>query len=97
MNDRHFEWDEAKDMINIAKHGVSFVEAMTAFDDHDRVITRDILHSNGEQRWFCFGRTVRGVLTVRFTYRDNKIRIFGAGYWRQGRSKYERNKRRENE
>ncbi len=28
-------------------------------------------------------------MTVRFTIRDNKIRIFGAGYWREGKKKYE--------
>ena len=31
-----------------------------------------------------------GVLTVRFTYRRKKIRIYGAGYWRKGRKIYER-------
>src|SRR5262245_15591682 len=29
-------------------------------------------------------------LTVRFTYRDDVIRIFGAGYWRKGKEIYER-------
>jgi hypothetical protein len=27
---------------------------------------------------------------VRFTYRDDVIRIFGAGYWRKGKQIYER-------
>ena len=31
-----------------------------------------------------------GVLTVRFTYRDEIIRIFGAGYWRKGKTIYDR-------
>jgi hypothetical protein len=30
-----------------------------------------------------------GVMTVRFTYRDGRIRIFGAGYWRKGKQVYE--------
>lgn len=30
-----------------------------------------------------------GVLTVRFTYRQHRIRIIGAGYWRKGRAVYE--------
>ena len=29
------------------------------------------------------------VLTVRFTHREDVIRIFGAGYWRKGRILYE--------
>jgi len=32
-----------------------------------------------------------GILTVRFTYRDEIIRIFGAGYWRKGKKTYEKN------
>ncbi len=38
----------------------------------------------------CFGMVGSGVLTVRFTYRDKVIRIFGAGYWRKGKAIYER-------
>jgi hypothetical protein len=33
-----------------------------------------------------------GLLTIRFTYRDGKIRIFGAGEWRKGRKRYEEEK-----
>jgi hypothetical protein len=28
------------------------------------------------------------IATVRFTWRDNRIRIFGAGFWREGRRIY---------
>jgi hypothetical protein len=31
-----------------------------------------------------------GIVTDRFTYRRNVIRIFGAGYWRKGKRIYER-------
>jgi len=31
-----------------------------------------------------------GVLTVRFTYRNNRIRIIGAGFWRKGKDIYEK-------
>jgi hypothetical protein len=30
------------------------------------------------------------VMTVRFTWRSGKIRIFGAGYWRKGKAIYEK-------
>jgi uncharacterized DUF497 family protein len=93
MDDIRFEWDEAKNLANIKKHDVSFTEAMEAFADSGRLIARDVVHSDNEERWFCYGKTERGIISVRFTYRDNKIRIFGAGYWRQGRSKYERNRK----
>ncbi len=29
-------------------------------------------------------------MTVRFTYRENVIRIIGAGYWRRGKKIYEK-------
>jgi uncharacterized DUF497 family protein len=54
-----------------------------------RVIAADIDHSGGEQRYFCFGWVEGGIMTVRFTWRNRKIRIFGAGYWRKGRKIYE--------
>jgi len=43
------------------------------------------------KKWYyCLGRVSDGVLTVRFTYRSGKIRIFGAGYWRKGKKIYEK-------
>jgi len=83
-----FEWDDAKDRINRAKHGVSFVLAQTAFFDPHRVIAEDLEHSGAEPRYFCFGKVAGGV-PVRFTYRADRIRIFGAGYWRKGKQIYE--------
>lgn len=86
-----FDWDPKKDTENQRKHHVSFSEAQYAFADPNRVIARDITHSTArEERFFCFGDTGEGIVTVRFTYRRNIIRIFGAGYWRKGRRIYER-------
>lgn len=85
-----FEWDAKKDLGNQAKHGVSFSEAQFAFADPNRVIAEDLSHSQGEKRYFCLGRAGNGILTVRFTYRQGLIRIFGAGYWRKGKQIYER-------
>ena len=85
-----FEWDPAKDLENQRKHKVSFAEAQYAFGDPSRVIAEDLDHSTREKRFFCFGRVDRGVLTVRFTYREGVIRIFGAGFWRKGKSIYDR-------
>ncbi len=85
-----FEWDPEKDAENQRKHGVSFLEAQYAFADPRRVIARDLSHSQTEERFYCFGEAGGGVLTVRFTYRASVIRIIGAGYWRKGKSIYER-------
>lgn len=86
-----FEWDPAKNEINKDKHGVSFSLAQHAFADSRRIVSWDRLHSTeAEKRYFCFGKIDGRVLTVRFTYRNGKIRIFGAGFWREGKAKYEK-------
>ena len=80
-----FEWDEDKDRENQKTHGVSFTFAQYAFADLNRVILKDLSHSIEEDRYYCIGKVGEGILTVRFTYRNDKIRIFGAGYWRKGK------------
>lgn len=84
-----FEWDEEKEKENLKKHRVNFKTAQYAFIDPKRVIAQDLTHSKDEKRYFCFGRVKGGVLTVRFTYRGDRIRIIGAGYWRKGKNIYE--------
>jgi uncharacterized protein len=89
-----FEWDESKNKSNEEKHGVSFFIAQNAFADPNRVILEDLSHSTiEEKRYFCLGKLGEGILTVRFTYRNRKIRIFGAGYWRKGKKIYEEQNR----
>ena len=86
----NFEWDTKKDILNQRKHGVSFIEAQDAFFDPKRIIRVDELHSKDEERYFCFGKVREKILTVRFTYRNKKIRIFGAAYWREGKKLYDK-------
>ncbi len=93
MAEPNFEWDDAKDRANQEKHGVGFEEAQHAFFDPRRVIVPDLSHSDEEQRYFCFGRVENGVMTVRFTWRSQCIRIIGAGYWRKGKKVYEQETR----
>jgi uncharacterized protein len=89
MRKATFEWDEKKDKENQTRHGISFLTAQQAFLDPSRVIAEDVTHSTEEDRYYCLGRVGEGILTVRFTYRGNVIRIYGAGYWRKGRKVYE--------
>jgi uncharacterized DUF497 family protein len=90
MGSISFEWDPAKDLLNQKKHGVSFAEAQRAFLDKRRVLAADLKHSTAkEARHYCFGKHGGGILTVRFTYRGDVIRIFGAGYWTKGKQIYE--------
>lgn len=90
MANTRFDWDTDKDAENQQKHGISFARAQYAFADPQRVIAKDIAHSQTEERFYCFGEVDGGVLTVRFTYRASVIRIIGAGYWRKGKVIYER-------
>ena len=84
-----FEWDPAKNDANQQKHQVSFEEAQYAFSDIKCIIAVDIAHNSSEARYYCFGNINGEIITVRFTYRNKKIRIFGAGYWRKGKKIYE--------
>lgn len=86
----NFEWDDSKNRLNQKKHNISFEEAQYAFSDSKRIIARDLEHSESEERFYCFGKIAECIVTVRFTYRNNKIRIFGAGYWRKGKQIYEK-------
>jgi len=84
-----FIWDTQKEFDNIQKHGVNFKTASRAFDAPKRRIRHDPAHSNHEDWFYCIGSVDGKILTVRFTYRKNLIRIIGAGYWRRGKKAYE--------
>ena len=85
-----FEWDDEKDAINQKRHRIAFVDAQEAFYDRNRIIAHDAAHSGEEPRFFCIGKTPKGILTVRFTMRGHNIRIIGAGNWRKWSRFYEK-------
>ncbi|MBD1805311.1 BrnT family toxin [Microcoleus sp. FACHB-SPT15] len=74
-----FEWDESKATANLKKHGVSFEEAKTVFDNALAVIFNDEANSLDEQREIIIGHSRRNrLLLVSFTERLNAIRIISA-------------------
>ena len=76
-----YEWDEQKNKINIAKHGVSFEEAVTVFSDPKSILFMDWNHSFEEDRFIIIGLSdLAHVLIVCHCYRenDNIIRIISA-------------------
>lgn len=85
-----FLWDIEKERLNIIKHAVDFRTASEAFLDPARKIRIDNSHSGVEERLYCIGSVGGKILTVRFLYREGKIRIFGAGFWRKGKQYYEK-------
>ena len=86
--DYSFEWDQTKNEYNQKKHNISFEEAQYAFADSKRIIFADTKHGKNEKRYFCIAKINTGIVTVRFTYRNKKIRIIGAAFWRVGKKKY---------
>jgi uncharacterized DUF497 family protein len=59
-----FEWDEEKAAANLAKHGVSFEEAKTVFDDPFYVDFYDPDHSSDEHRYIIIGESQHGRLLL---------------------------------
>ena len=74
-----YEWDENKAAANLSKHGVSFVEARTVFDDPLYVDFYDPDHSHGEYRFIMLGESTQGrLLFVSYMERNNAIRLISA-------------------
>jgi hypothetical protein len=74
-----FEWDEEKAAANLAKHGVSFEEAKTVFDDSLYVDFYDPDHSVDEHRYIIIGESQqRRLLIVSYTERDVVVRLISA-------------------
>ena len=75
----HFEWDPEKARANLAKHGVSFEEAMRAFLDPLSVTILDPDHSEGEDRFVLLGQSSSGrLLVVVHTDRRDAVRLISA-------------------
>ena len=87
-----FVWNPQKEADNIKKHGVDFSTAAKVFKDPKRKIYIDSKHSQEEERFFCIGMVEDQIITVRFSVREEKIRIIGAGYWRKGARYYDQEK-----
>lgn len=81
MKSLKFEWDEPKASSNITKHGVSFEEAKTVFDDDFARMIPDPDHSEEEERFILLGMSYTlKILTVVHCYKDQEgiIRIISA-------------------
>ena len=74
-----FEWDKNKEIANLSKHGVSFDEAKTVFDDPLFVDFYDPDHSDVEHRYLIIGQSHRGrILIVSYNERRNVTRLITA-------------------
>jgi uncharacterized DUF497 family protein len=74
-----FEWNPDKANSNLKKHGVSFNEASTVFNDPLSVTFPDPDHSFGEERYVIIGlSSANRILIVSHTDRVNRVRIISA-------------------
>ncbi len=74
-----YEWDPAKAKTNLAKHGVSFEEAASAFLDPMALSGQDPDHSTDESRYISFAYSRLGqLLAISHTYRPGSIRLISA-------------------
>ena len=76
-----FEWDDAKDLSNQRKHGISFDLASLVFFDSQRIERYDGRENYGEDRWVTIGLVNPALLYVVYTLRgenDETIRVISA-------------------
>jgi uncharacterized DUF497 family protein len=74
-----FEWDPEKARRNIAKHGLSFEEAATAFGDPLSLTKFAPDHSEDEDRFVLLSASHAGrLVVVSHTHRGERIRLISA-------------------
>jgi len=86
-----FTWDPKKAEFNRRKHGVDFLEAVTAFDDPMSTTISDPDHALGEHRFLLIGQTSKArLIVVSHTERGHSIRLINARRaTRRERTQYE--------
>jgi hypothetical protein len=72
-----YEWDEAKNETNIAKHGIDFESAQEVFEGVF-ISKVDARKDYGEKRLVALGTFGTFILLVVYTMRGDKIRIISA-------------------
>ena len=76
MEDFEFEWDDEKATSNLKKHGVSFEEGATIFNDPGIATIFDPDHSGDEDRYVSIGVSAqKSLLVVVHIFREERIRL----------------------
>ncbi len=68
-----FEWDEAKRLANIEKHGIDFIDAVVLFNNP--YLTAPAKTVNDEKRWLATGVIEKTYVTGIFARRGPVVRI----------------------
>lgn len=69
-----YEWDDAKEQANLAKHGMAFSEVV-AFDWNTAMQAVDERADYGETRWIALGLIGTRVHVLIYTRREQAIRV----------------------
>nr|WP_283755522.1 BrnT family toxin [Roseofilum acuticapitatum] len=72
-----FEWDEAKRLANLRKHGIDFIDVPRVFDG-DIITVEDDRFDYGEQRFITLGLLQSRVVVIVHTEREDYTRIISA-------------------
>jgi uncharacterized protein len=74
-----FEWDSGNMLKSVTKHNISNTEAESCFNDNLAITLADERHSEGEERFFLYGKSNEGNVIVNcFTVRNGMIRIISS-------------------
>jgi uncharacterized protein len=73
-----FEWDVVMEAINERKHGISFVDAATVFDDPFHLVEDSTKPEHGEERRKAIGVVGEYIIAVIYTDRQDRRRIISA-------------------
>ena len=82
---KQFEWDEEKRRQNLAKHGIDFPRAALVFDGRQAVM----LYSPrpNEDRWQTIAEVEGRLISVIWTWREERCRIISARKARDGEAR----------
>lgn len=93
-----WEWDDAKNVANTEKHGVSFEEALQVFTDPNGIEKEDLAHSTAKERRLWRTGKLKGgrIVTVVYTIQGESIRLISAQERRRERREYEQAQKEKN-
>ena len=73
-----FEWDEAKNRLNIRRHGIAFADVVDFLDDSGLFERLDLRLDYGEERTIAFANVGGRILAIVYAERGDAIRIISA-------------------
>jgi uncharacterized protein len=73
-----FEWDEAKNRLNMKRHGVNFADVVNFLDDPGLIERLDLRVDYGEERIMAYSNVAGRIMAILFVERGGAIRLISA-------------------